>query len=283
MKVRLNHHALTTLTFVLAFVVGLSLSLYWSARTPTGTLPVVILPETPTPKLEVPAEPVTSKRPEPTKQWKLLTKDFVDVNKRLRYSIQGEYPVLRGLGRSRNSQFNTEIHRLISNRYADMTKPDLRELRDDIHRSPTVEIMRTAEFNYDEMAGPSGILSIRFNESTYWWPAGGGSQNYFTINYDSQTKKILKLRDLFDPKFNHLRFLSKFCSKALQVMEWWADGVSPRAENFASWNITREGLVIGFQECQVSACSVGTQEVKIPFSELKSHLNKRIASRITDD
>jgi hypothetical protein len=46
------------------------------------------------------------------------------------------------------------------------------------------------------------------------------------------------------------------------------EALSPRGENFESWNITRDGIRFDFDSCRVFGCAGGKQVVEIPFTAL---------------
>jgi len=58
------------------------------------------------------------------------------------------------------------------------------------------------------------------------------------------------------------------------------EGLLPEASKFKSWNVTRDGIRINFDEGQVFGCSEGEQTVEIPFTEIKSMLSARALSNL---
>ncbi len=56
--------------------------------------------------------------------------------------------------------------------------------------------------------------------------------------------------------------------------EWIKTGAGAKAENYASWNITKKGLMFTFDPYQVAAYAAGSFTVIVPFSRLKSVLSQ---------
>jgi len=51
------------------------------------------------------------------------------------------------------------------------------------------------------------------------------------------------------------------------------EALTPVAENFESWNITRDGIRFDFDACRDFACVGGDQAVEIPFTALEQYLD----------
>jgi len=49
--------------------------------------------------------------------------------------------------------------------------------------------------------------------------------------------------------------------------------LAPKAKNYQSWNITKEGVKLNIDACTVFACSERKQVVTIPFTVLSDKLN----------
>ena len=54
-------------------------------------------------------------------------------------------------------------------------------------------------------------------------------------------------------------------------------GAGAKAENYKSWNITKQGIFITFDSYQVAPYVAGPQEVTIPFTEIKNILRNDFA------
>jgi hypothetical protein len=207
--------------------------------------------------------------------WELKPKEFEDVNRRLRYSLKGRYPVVSEATDARARRLNKEIRRSIAKRYSYMMTPDPKEFRDHVRAFPKEDILETAEVDYEVMESTKGFLSIRFYDTTYSLGAAHPLQGYFTVNYLTGHGRVMKIEDVFNPRFDHLKFLSWFCTESIGVMEPWKHAVTAKPGSFESWNIKGESLVINFDRCEVTACADGARTVVIPFEEFRAHVNKR--------
>ncbi len=117
----------------------------------------------------------------------------------------------------------------------------------------------------------NGILAVLYQISFYSAGAAHPGHTALSLNYDLQNGKVLALPDLFQPGSAYLDTLSSDCIqdlKSRQVLDW-EDGALPKAENFQVWNITPNGLLISFDEYQVSSYAAGPQSVLIPYEKLK--------------
>src|SRR5688572_27720170 len=68
--------------------------------------------------------------------WKLAPKEFRDVNRRLKYSITGQFPVVTEARDSRAQRLTQEIRRSIARRYRYITAPNPKEFREHVLFSP---------------------------------------------------------------------------------------------------------------------------------------------------
>jgi len=112
------------------------------------------------------------------------------------------------------------------------------------------------------------ILSIYFFVEDYYTGAAHSGIESHVINYDLKSHRELKLADLFKPKSQYLEFIANYCTRELEVY----GTIKPKAETFASWNLTESGIEFNFDPCQIAGCSSGPQEVTIPFSALMPFL-----------
>jgi hypothetical protein len=90
------------------------------------------------------------------------------------------------------------------------------------------------------------------------------------INYDLQNGQPITLADLFRPGAPYLQTLSALSIQDLRERQLlgWEEGALPREENFQTWNLTPEGLLITFDEYRVASYTAGPQAVLIPYERL---------------
>jgi hypothetical protein len=60
----------------------------------------------------------------------------------------------------------------------------------------------------------------------------------------------------------------------------WKEALAPVAENFESWNITRDGIRFNFDACKVFSCAGGEKAIEIPFSALEDILDRESAINV---
>jgi hypothetical protein len=131
------------------------------------------------------------------------------------------------------------------------------------------------DVTYEVLEADPALISIKFNAD--WYGAGAAHPNSFsvTLNYDLTKGKVLKLADLFKPNTNYLKALADYSIKTLKAAGRldFPEGAEPTENNYRSWNITKDGLQINFDDYQVTPHAVGPQQVIVPYSVLKSLIN----------
>lgn len=181
-------------------------------------------------------------------------------------------PVLVGDNRTMLAAFNDEVDRIV--------KDTVGSFRDEIVQANSVatlppEIASLGSYidlNYDIYHVDEALISIKFNVD--WYGAGAAHPNTYsmTLNYDLQNAKVLELADLFKPKSKFLEALANYSTERLKEagVLIFPEGAEPKPENYRSWNISMNGLVINFDDYQVAPHAVGPQQVTVPYSVLQA-------------
>lgn len=245
---------------------------------PTASPIAQSAPQTPTPT------PTPSPSPTPIEKmiighgWTLRTKQFEAVSHKLKYSIKGEYPYLHASPYHRAIRFNREIRSKIAKQYGYAMTPDPKEFREHVRAFPKEDPLETAEFSYEILFANKGLLSIRFHDIIYSYGAAHPLEDYFSLNFDLKRGTVLKLTSFFKSNTRYRRRLVELCKKGLddQGVFTYPDAISAELRRHIEWNITREGLVINFDRCAVSACMGGEHSVIIPYHELANILSVRL-------
>jgi len=106
--------------------------------------------------------------------------------------------------------------------------------------------------------------------------------NYYeTINYDLLKNRRLAARDVF--RRGYLKVFSTYSRKYLKDTyeifsdNWFNDGTAARRFNFGNWNLVPDGVLISFEDYQVSSHSFGQPELIVPYSNLTRVLRMSIA------
>lgn len=122
-------------------------------------------------------------------------------------------------------------------------------------------------------------MSFYLNEHSYGIGAAHSVQTSRAINYDLKLRRALQLSDLFKPDTKYLDFISRRCVTELSNKSTYlfAEALSKRSA-LENWNLTRDGVRINFEQCEVLSCAEGEQKVEIPFTDLKPFLRPKFAA-----
>lgn len=272
-------------TSLVAFNCGINASAWWtwpsySTEKPASRPVVPALPEIPStaPNINLPAAhaEIVFGRGRLT----LVSEEVQLKSERLRYDVDVKYPQITGTDALQIQQLNRRIKALATEQYEWIVHPSKQDLL--YYRQQHSEAFNELSIDYEVTLATDSILSIYFDGYSYGIGAGTSVQYGFTVNYDLVSGKELKLSDLFQSRSNYLKFVSRYCTEQLATREqgkWLFErGLTPVASNFKSWNVTRSGIRINFDECQIFGCSEGGQFVEIPFANLRSTLSPRALS-----
>jgi hypothetical protein len=167
--------------------------------------------------------------------------------------------------------FNTAMTNL-ANAEIDTFKKNVTELAD-----TSVSPKSFLEGKYSLILQSGDLWSFKFDFSVYIAGAAHPYSYSLTVNYDLGQGRQLALADLFLPNSNYLEAISNYCINELNKRQIGFDilseGAAPMPENYRNWNITNEGLMITFDQAQVTASAAGPQTVIVPYGELGAVIN----------
>jgi hypothetical protein len=197
---------------------------------------------------------------------RLVTEVSEETSERVDYSARMYAPTIQGSTAPAVLRFNQLVYELVSGHVE-----QFREWLDD-GQLPEFGPWY-AYIDYMVLHAEGGVISIRFIVDTYFGGAHPNNQSS-VLNYDLVSGKAINLADLFEPGADYLGALSAYCRRDLEDRDLleFEDGVLPRPENYRSWNISPEGLVINFDAYQVGPYAMGAQRVVVPYSALESIL-----------
>jgi hypothetical protein len=213
---------------------------------------------------------------------RVVPKVIRDANKKLRYSLDAEYPEIQG--DARFDKFNQQARAMIAKDVAAFKSSETAEEPDETSDLPDETQTSTLDIGYQIRFASEDLISIEFHEGQYSRGAAHGSSYTAVLNYDVKNGKKLALADLFNPKSNYLKVISAYSIKNLKEQQkkegegsmlqddMIESGASARADNYEAWTITRKGLWITFDPYQVAAYAGGPQHVLVPYSALKDIL-----------
>lgn len=210
---------------------------------------------------------------------KLVNRTIKEENKEKRSEISSVYPELTGMNSPAAAAFNA----LVKKRVVEMNdayRKDLADMNAEDFKSMPAEISLTNDVRYDVMLATNDLISISILDYTFMGGAHGGTSSN-PINYDLKNNRELQLADIFEPNSNYLKIISDYAVADLKPRigemsddEWLSKGAAPEAENYRSWNLTKKGLMVTFDQYQVAAYAAGPQSVIVPYSKLQSVLRK---------
>jgi len=178
---------------------------------------------------------------------------------RLTSSIHAPY--IQEVADLRAARFNELVYNLVTSQSSygrDWLDPD----------SPAPGPL-TISIDYLVFHAEEGVISIRFIVDSYLGGAHPSSHSV-VLNYDLNAGTEIQLGDLFAAGSDYLGILSTYCRSDLTEREllMFEEGVLPTPENYQSWNISGQGLVINFDEYQVGPYAMGAQTVVVPYDAL---------------
>lgn len=188
------------------------------------------------------------------------------------YEIKADIPTLQGSTDARVVTFNTKMTNLV-NHEIDRFRKNFSEIPAD----PTFAAS-FLDVTYNLLLQKGDLFSIKFDFSFYSSGAAHPGSYSITVDYDLGQGRELALEDLFLPNSDYLEVISSYCISDLKrqnpgVDDPFLQGAAPTPENYRSWNITSDGLLITFDEYQVAPYAAGPQKVIILYGVLQSLIN----------
>lgn len=208
----------------------------------------------------------------------IIDRQINESLKAKRLDLTAEYPELTG--GANVAGFNQIVKARVTKEIADFKKQMLALSAADLKMLPE-GMNNYIEISYNIEYADNDLISVSFLESNF---TGGAhpNYNYFTITYDLKNGKELKLSELFKPGAKYLQTVSAYAIQDLQsrkapdsnenmglAQDMFAEGATPKAENYQNWNITKKGLMFTFDPYQVGPYAAGSQSVIVPYARLK--------------
>ncbi|HKR58162.1 MAG TPA: RsiV family protein [Pyrinomonadaceae bacterium] len=237
---------------------------------------------TPTPEVlaeTVPQKPVQS-RPIETEWKNRFTFKTHSISEKhdgyCPYELSAEYPEAA----SNNiavKRFNRWIKRKVLSDVARFRRLELRaEPR--ARRLGKPSITEGLELTFRMYYSDKWLISFRLTHSVMAAGHMHPIDYYETINYDLRQGRPLRAGDLF--KRGYLKAFSEFSRKWLSETyeipneNWFREGTAPRTRNFPNWNVVPDGILISFEDYQVSSHNFGQPELIVPYPKLKRALRR---------
>jgi hypothetical protein len=214
---------------------------------------------------------------------KITSKKDHQMNAKLSYSIDISYPQIQGETLTDGANdFNKAIEKMVTEEVNQFKK---NIALDRVHMQTLPVDMRknSLKVDYDiDIIKPKGatLISVRITAEGMQAGRPHPYHNNRVVNFDLSTGKMLTLNDLFKKDSKFLQLIAAYTSKALNQKlkndNWMvAQGTKPDANNFKNWNLQNDSILITFDDYQVAPYVYGSQEVEIPYSELKKVLSAK--------
>jgi hypothetical protein len=207
----------------------------------------------------------------------VVAKSVKEINKKLVYEIDAQYPQLTGGNNPNLEKFN-QLARMVVMKSVAGFKKDMQPEEGEEPR-PESSMGSDLGIGYTILLAQDDLVSVQFDIGSYYQGAAHPNSHTETLNYDLKNGKQLKLADLFKPGSKYLQTLSTYCiadlkkqwkEKNAEVLEdQLKEGTAPAGKNYESWTITKRGLGIDFDSDQVAPYAAGPQFVMVPYSTLK--------------
>jgi hypothetical protein len=197
----------------------------------------------------------------------LVPQVYNENNQTPPFTIAAQSPQLAGSDDPRLSAFNQKLNALVTNEVDTWRESFLQDT------GPSVSSGSFLETTYTLVSQIGELWSLKFDFHFYSAGAAHPGSYSITLNYDLGQGWELALGDLFLPGSNYLEEISSYSIRELSKQPFFdtafTTGADPAPDNYRSWNITPEGLLITFDEYQVAPYAAGPQQVLVPWADLQ--------------
>jgi hypothetical protein len=249
---------------ILCLFILLACNVVYSAFNPTPTA----VPPTPLPLPTATSVPLISQ------QVTLVNVPFRETNPGGNfpsYTITSQTPQLTGSDDPRIQAFNERLNELVT-KEVDSHRQNFQQL--------PLTPLSTGSFldvTYTLVSQVGDLWSFKFDLSFYADTAAHPGSYSVTVNYDLDHGRELALGELFLPNSNYLELISKYCTAQLTQQPYadsfFLEGAKPTPENYRSWNVAPDGLLITFDVYQVAPYASGPYTIVVPLRELQAIIN----------
>jgi hypothetical protein len=134
----------------------------------------------------------------------------------------------------------------------------------------------------DVTSDSKNVFSLKFEFFTELYHEAHPNSVFESYNFSYDQWQPFRLKDMFDTTSNYLKVISDYCRNDLmkQFKELGKDisggidkGTEPAEENFKTFNISGDRLLITFQYYQLGPRPFGAPVVSMPLKELKGFIN----------
>jgi len=218
--------------------------------------------------IPTPALPTPTSTSIPLSQQVTLVSQLLDeTNQTPPFTIKSQIPQLAGSDDPRLASFNRRLNELVTSEVNTWRESFLQ------NTGPSVSSGSFLETTYMLVSQIGELWSLKFDFHFYSAGAAHPGSYSITLNYDLGQGRELALGDLFLPNSEYLEAISRYSISELSKEPFFdaafTTGTDPTPDNYRSWNITPDGLLITFDEYQVAPYAAGPQQVVVPWAELQ--------------
>jgi len=181
------------------------------------------------------------------------------------FTITTEIPIMNGSDDAHVVAFNKAVSAAVQ-KQVEAFKTSLKQ----------VNVQSSSSFNlsFTPAAQTKHLVSLQLVVDQALDGAAQPTRHTVGFNYDLEHDREISLDQLFLKGANYLQVLSETCKTELakrQIgFETRQRAADPILENYRSWNLTTDSLVLNFDAGLVADQSAGPQTVFVPYSALKS-------------
>jgi len=163
---------------------------------------------------------------------------------------------------------------------AEEIKSEALSFSQEAERPEGLEPEYVLEMDYEVFSPNTQVVSFKFDG--YQFTGGAhGIGVLKTMIFDLETGCEYILSDIFRGESAYLQKLSRLSREQLKKEEKLGDlydefmvnpGTAPEVENFKNFVLTKEGIIIFFEDYQVAPYAAGEQKVEFTYSEFEEEL-----------
>jgi Deacetylase PdaC/Protein of unknown function (DUF3298) len=206
-----------------------------------------------------------------------------EENQRFVYDLDISYPQIDKPRTSNQHKFNGYVRRAIESEVRAFKNYCVKNSR---KRDGTKrEMQYHLGIDYEVLFATPEVLSIDLTIESF---TGYLNSDWFSLpfNYDLKTGRPLVLADMFKRRSKFLKVLATYCADEFMKRglncggggvsdeQWMQKGAKPTKDNYASWNLTRNGIQVTFGEYQVGPGCLGLVKVVVPYKQLQQILRR---------
>jgi hypothetical protein len=198
----------------------------------------------------------------------MVSNTTAETGKSPNYTLKAQTPFLQRSEDLRVTNFNNEM--------ALLTQEEIAKFRDNLMQILPLPGSTGSAYDqtYKLLSAPGDLLSFKFEIYINIEGAAHPNTHSRTVTYNLEAGADVRLEQIFLPGSDYLGTIANYCIAQLKTrdigFDAFSSGADPLPENYGSWNVTPDGLLITFDPYQVAAYAAGPQEVVIPYAELKS-------------